>query len=75
MFPPVTNKITLRILTSLSIIEDYFAEIVDVQIAFLYGNLEEEIFIKIHPGYYEFLRENGEKIEGNYLQYIMDLLR
>ncbi len=45
------------------IIKDYFAEA-----AFLHGNLKEETFIKISPGYYEFLRENGEKIEGNYFR-------
>ena len=67
-FAPVTSEITLRILLIMWIIEDYFAEIADVQTAFLYGELEEELFIHIPSGYEEYLSEIGEQVEGNYLK-------
>ncbi len=50
------------------VIEDYFAEVADVQTAFLSGDLEEELFIKIPMGYKEFLQETSEKIEEKFLQ-------
>ena len=67
-FAPVTSEITLRILLILWIIEDYYVEVADVQTAFLYGELEEEIYIKIPDGYYEFLKEEKKKLEGKFLK-------
>ncbi len=64
----VTSKVTLRILLILWVIEDYFAEIAGVQTAFLRGDLEEELFIKIPMGYRQWLQETSEKIEEKYLQ-------
>ncbi len=58
----------MRILLVLWIIEDYLAEIADVQTAFLYGELEQEIFIKIPPRYEEYLKEIIEQVEGDYLK-------
>lgn len=52
-FAPVTSEVTLRILLILWVNEDYFAEVADVQTAFLHGDLEEELFIKIPVGYKE----------------------
>jgi hypothetical protein len=67
-FAPVTSEVTLRILLILWVIEDYFAEVADVQTAFLHGDLEEELFIKIPVGYKEFLAEINESIDQKYLQ-------
>ena len=67
-FAPVTSEVTLRILLILWVLEDYYAEVADVQTAFLHGDLEEELFIKIPTGYKEFLEETSEKIEKKYLQ-------
>ncbi|MFM8622083.1 MAG: reverse transcriptase domain-containing protein, partial [Holophagaceae bacterium] len=67
-FAPVTSEVTLRILMILWISEDYFAEVADVQTAFLHGELEEELFIKIPSGYKEFLSEEGTSIYDPYLQ-------
>ena len=62
------SEVTLRIILILWVLEDYYAEIADVQTAFLHGDLEEEIYIKIPTGYKEFLSKKGQSIEGNYLQ-------
>lgn len=67
-FAPVTSEVTLRVLLILWIIEDYFAEVADVQTAFLHGDLEEELFIKIPSGYREFLAEQDELIKEKFLQ-------
>jgi len=67
-FAPVTSEVTLRILLVMWIVMDLFAEIADVQTAFLHGDLEEEIFIKIPPGYKEFLSETDETINEKVLK-------
>ena len=67
-FAPVTSEVTLRILLVMWIVNDLFAEIADVQTAFLHGDLEEEIFIKIPPGYKEFLSETKEAINEKFLK-------
>ena len=67
-FAPVTSEVTLRILLNLWLINDYYAEVADVETAFLHGELEEEVFLKIPEGYKEYLSESGETTEGNYLK-------
>ena len=67
-FAPVTSEVTLRILLVTWIVNNLFAEIADVQTAFLHGDLEEEIFIKIPPGYKEFLAETNETIDEQFLK-------
>ena len=53
---------------NLWIVKDYYAEVADVQTAFLHGELEEEVFLKIPQGYKEYLSELGESVDGNYLK-------
>lgn len=67
-FAPVTSEVTLRILLVIWIVQDYFAEVADVQTAFLHGDLEEELFIKIPSGYKEFLEEQGDIVNGKFLK-------
>jgi hypothetical protein len=67
-FAPVTSEVTLRILLVMWVVNDLFAEIADVQTAFLHGDLEEEIFIKIPPGYKEYLSETKETIDEKFLK-------
>lgn len=67
-FAPVTSEVTLRILLILWLVKDYYAEVADVQTAFLHGELEEEVFLKIPQGYKEYLSEIGETCEGSYLK-------
>ena len=49
-FAPVINETTFRIILILMMKENLKAEIVDIETAFLYGNLEEEIFMKQPQG-------------------------
>jgi Reverse transcriptase (RNA-dependent DNA polymerase) len=39
------------------ITNNYYAEVADIQTAFLHGNLEEELYLKEPEGYQEFLGE------------------
>ena len=52
-FAPVVNDITYRIVLVRKIIEELESRIIDVETAFLYGDLEEEIYMKIPEGYAE----------------------
>ena len=47
---PVVNDVTYRILILLKIINNWTAELMDVETAFLNGILEEQIFMKIPEG-------------------------
>ena len=49
-YAPVINDITWRILIIIKMIFGYNAKIVDVETAFLYGNLDEQIFMDCPPG-------------------------
>jgi hypothetical protein len=49
-FAPVINDITYRIILLNWLINDWDSEVIDVETAFLYGNLEEEIYMKCPDG-------------------------
>ena len=67
-FDTVTSETTLRLMLLSWIVNDYEAKVADVQTAFLHGNLEEELFLCIPEGYKEFLEENEEQIDSDYLK-------
>jgi len=67
-FAPVTSEVTLRILLIMWVVDNLFAEVADVQTAFLHGDLEEELFITLPPGYKEYLAEQNETMDGKYLK-------
>ena len=50
-FAPVIQDITFRVICVLIIMYGWKAEIVDIETAFLYGELEETIFMKVPVGY------------------------
>jgi hypothetical protein len=60
-YAPVINDVTLRTLLILMKQENYSTRVIDVETAFLYGNLEEEIYMKIPDG----LQECAGAIEPN----------
>ena len=49
-FAPVLQPALLRALLALSAAEDWEIEQVDIKTAFLYGELEEDVYIRIHDG-------------------------
>ena len=61
-FAPVINDVTLRIILVMWIVKKWHAEIIDVETAFLYGDLEEEIYLKIPDGLQE-IKGNADKNE------------
>ena len=67
-FAPVTSEVTLRVLLVLWVKNNYFAEVADVQTAFLNGDLEEEIYLMKPEGLTKFMDEENEEFEGNYLK-------
>ena len=58
-FAPVINETTFRIILILMMKENLKAEIVDIETAFLYGNLKEEIFMKQPEGLKHMENENA----------------
>ena len=64
----MTNEVTLRILLMTWVVKDLYAEVGEVQTAFLHGDLEEELFLKFPDGYKEYLNEIGEAENGRFLQ-------
>ena len=59
-YAPVVNDITMRILLVLKMVHKWSGEIIDVETAFLYGELEEEIYMTIPKGLSEY--SNGEDL-------------
>lgn len=51
VFAPVARSTTLRILLSVAGMNDYHIKHFDIKTAFLYGEIEEEIYMKQPPGY------------------------
>ena len=60
-YAPVITDVTFRILMVLALMNEWECEIVDVETAFLYGELDEEIFMKIPTGLNEFMSEEGRE--------------
>ena len=64
-FAPIVNNTTLRIMLVLWIVRNYYAEVMDVQTAFLHGQLAEELFLEIPKGYREFMKKKVTKSKVN----------
>jgi len=56
---PVGNDITFRVIMVLRLIYNLHAVLLDVETAFLYGKLEEEIYMEIPTGYKEVYEDPG----------------
>ena len=60
-YAPVINDITYRLLLVLFHLHKYDSRIIDVETAFLYGDLDEEIYMKVPNGLEDY---TGEKLDG-----------
>ena len=49
-FAPVVNDVTFRLIVVLMMVNEWVADVVDIVTAFLYGNLDEEIYLKLPDG-------------------------
>jgi len=58
-YAPVGNDITFRVIMVLRLIYNLHAVLLDVETAFLYGKLEEEIYMEIPTGYKEVYADPG----------------
>ncbi|MGL5074938.1 MAG: reverse transcriptase domain-containing protein, partial [Waterburya sp.] len=56
-YAPVGNDVTFRIVMVLRLMFGFHAVLLDVETAFLYGKLEEEIYMEIPLGYKEVYQE------------------
>lgn len=63
-FSPVITDVTYRIVMVMMLLFGWVAEIVDIETAFLYGDLEEEIFMRMPQGMHEYF---GKKYEDECL--------
>ena len=60
-FVPVINDITFPIIPTMALEKGWEAKVVDVEMAFLYGDLEEEIYMKFPEGYENLGTFNNDK--------------
>ena len=60
-YSPVVNDVTFRIMLVLWILKCWDAKIIDIETAFLEGDLDEEIYMRVPDGYYEVFEENDEE--------------
>ena len=60
-YSPVVNDVTFRVAVARMLIENLRGELVDINNAFLNGDLEHEIYMKIPEGYDEVISEIVEK--------------
>jgi len=58
-YAPVGNDITFRVIMVLQLIYNLHVVLLDVETAFLYGKLEEEIYMEIPTGYKELYADPG----------------
>ena len=56
-FAPVVNDMTFRTVLTLTLLYDWKMTILDVETAFLYGDLKEDIYMKLPAGFFS-LEEN-----------------
>ena len=60
-YSPMVNDVTFRVVVARMIIENLKAKVVDIDNAFLNGDLENEIYIMITEGYDEMINPRVDK--------------
>ena len=67
-YSPVVNDVTFRVVVARMLIENLKRKVVDIDNAFLNGDLELEIYMKIPEGYDEVINQDVEKEDCLILQ-------
>ena len=67
-YSPVVNDVTFRVVVARMIIENIKGKVVDIDNAFLNGDLEHEIYMKIPEGYDEVINPRVDKEDCLILQ-------
>ena len=65
IFAPVVNDVTFRVALTRMMMEDLNCMLMDVETAFLYGEIEEEIFLEVPVGMKEDYFDSDETEEEN----------
>ena len=67
-YSPVVNDVTFRVVVARILIEKLKRKVVDIDNAFLNGDLEHEIYMKIPEGYDEVINQDVDKEDCLILQ-------
>ena len=67
-YSPVVNDVTFRVVAARMLIENLKGKVVDIDNAFLNGDLEHEIHMKIPEGYDEVINKDVDKEDCLILQ-------
>ena len=67
-YSPVVNDVTFRVVVSRMLIENLKGKVVDIDNAFLNGDLEHEIYMRIPEGYDEVITRDVDKEDCLILQ-------
>ena len=62
-YSPVVNDVTFRVVVARMLIENLNRKVVDIDNAFMKGDLDHEIFMKIAEGYDEVMSRDVDKEE------------
>ena len=67
-YSPVVNDVTFRVVVARMLIENLKGKVVDIDNAFLNGDLEHEIYMKIPEAYHEVINQDVDKEDCLILQ-------
>ena len=70
-YSPVVNDVTFRVVVARMLIENLKGKVVDIDNAFLNGDLEHEIYMKITEGYDEVINKDVDKEDCLILQKVI----
>jgi len=66
-FAPVVHDATYRIVLVLWMLKNWTSTVLDVETAFLYGDLEESIYMKTPTGLKEYMAEKNQVVQTNHV--------